>query len=210
MPLIIMHAGKGVCMETTRFVCFDVETPNHYNNRMSAIGITVIEKGKIVSEYYSLVNPEQSFDYFNIQLTGISPRMVRNEKTFPEIWEEIRDTMESGLLTAHNAAFDMGVLGKCLRDYGISWKEEVPYICTCQIGKRHLPDQGHKLDELCSHYSISLDHHHAGSDASACARILVNYMKEGCDPDSSRRTYDLLSCKTKPSRKPSSRKKKSE
>ena len=82
-------------METTRFVCFDVETPNHYNNRMSAIGITVIEKGKIVSEYYSLVNPEQSFDYFNIQLTGISPRMVRNEKTFPEIWEEIRDTMGS-------------------------------------------------------------------------------------------------------------------
>lgn len=197
-------------METTRFVCFDVETPNHYNNRMSAIGITVIEKGKIVSEYYSLVNPEQSFDYFNVRLTGISSSMVRNEKTFPEVWEDICDIMGSGLLTAHNAAFDMGVLGKCLRDYGISWKEEVPYICTCQIGKRHLPDQGHKLDELCSHYNIALDHHHAGSDASACARILVNYMKEGYDPDNNIRTYDLLSCRTKPAKKPSTRKKKSE
>ena len=137
---------------------------------MSAIGITVIENGKIISEYYSLVNPEQRFDYFNVKLTGISSRMVKNEKTFPEIWEEIRETMESGLLTAHNASFDMGVLGKCLRDYGIDWKEEVPYICTCQIGKRHLPDQGHKLDELCSYYNIALNHHHADRKGPALSK----------------------------------------
>lgn len=28
----------------SRFVVFDVETPNRYNNRMSAIGIDVIEE----------------------------------------------------------------------------------------------------------------------------------------------------------------------
>ena len=185
-------------MEISRFVCFDVETPNRFNSRMSAIGITVIENGKIISEYYSLVNPEQRFDYFNVKLTGISSRMVKNEKTFPEIWEEIRETMESGLFTAHNASFDMGVLGKCLRDYGIDWKEEVPYICTCQIGKRHLPDQGHKLDELCSYYNIALNHHHADSDASACARILQHYLTEGCDIEDNLRSYDLVACRTKP------------
>lgn len=185
-------------MEISRFVCFDVETPNRFNSRMSAIGISVIENGKIISEYFSLVNPEQRFDYFNVKLTGISSRMVKNEKTFPEIWEEIRETMESGLLTAHNASFDMGVLGKCLRDYGIDWKEEVPYICTCQIGKHHLPDQGHKLDELCSYYNIALNHHHADSDASACARILQHYLTEGCDIEDSLRSYDLVACRTKP------------
>ena len=30
-----------------RFIVFDVETPNRKNNRMSAIGITVVEEGKI-------------------------------------------------------------------------------------------------------------------------------------------------------------------
>ena len=48
----------------SRFIVFDVETPNRYNNRMSAIGIAVIEDGVIVNEYYSLVDPEQPFDYF--------------------------------------------------------------------------------------------------------------------------------------------------
>lgn len=35
-----------------RFIVFDVETPNRMSNRMSAIGITVIEDRKITDEFY--------------------------------------------------------------------------------------------------------------------------------------------------------------
>lgn len=60
-----------------RFIVFDVETPNRKNNRISAIGITVVEEGKISKEFYSLVNPEADFDYFNVKLTGISKASVK-------------------------------------------------------------------------------------------------------------------------------------
>ena len=40
-----------------RYIAFDVETPNHFNNRMSAIGISVIEDGKNIS--YSARTYEQ-------------------------------------------------------------------------------------------------------------------------------------------------------
>ncbi len=100
-----------------RFIVFDVETPNHYNNRMSAIGITVIEDGVITDEYYSLVNPETHFDDFNVRLTGISEETVWDAPAFPELWEEIEPIMSSGLLVAHNAVFDIGVLKKCLEHY---------------------------------------------------------------------------------------------
>ena len=46
-----------------RYIAFDVETPNRFNNRMSAIGITVIENGVITKKLYSLIDPETSFDY---------------------------------------------------------------------------------------------------------------------------------------------------
>lgn len=48
-----------------RYIAFDVETPNSFNDRMSAIGITVIEDNNIVDTFYSLVNPEAKFDDFN-------------------------------------------------------------------------------------------------------------------------------------------------
>jgi DNA polymerase-3 subunit epsilon len=40
------------------YIVFDVETPNRYNNRMSAIGICVVDGTQIVKEYFSLVTPE--------------------------------------------------------------------------------------------------------------------------------------------------------
>ena len=109
-----------------RFVAFDVETPNARNDRMSAIGITVVEDGEITEEFYSLVNPETRFDPFNIQLTGISPEAVENEPTFPELWETIEPIFSRGVLVAHNATFDLGVLAKCLRAYHIPWQTDAP------------------------------------------------------------------------------------
>ena len=109
----------------SRFVAFDVETPNRMSNRMSAIGITVIENREITDKFYSLVNPEAHFDYFNVQLTGINEETVRSAPVFPDIWAQIEPMMSSGLLVAHNAVFDMSVLKKCLNDYKIEWK---PYV----------------------------------------------------------------------------------
>ena len=37
----------------SRFIVFDVETPNYQNNRMSAIGITIIENGKLSAKHIS-------------------------------------------------------------------------------------------------------------------------------------------------------------
>ena len=162
-----------------RYVVFDVETPNRYNDRMSAIGIAVVEAGRIVDEYFSYVNPEARFDAFNTALTGISAATVKGAPTFPELWAHIAPLMESGILAAHNATFDLTVLKKCLKAYGIAWKPQVPYCCTVQIGRRVLPGISHKLNDLCSHYGIGLDHHQADSDSRAAAEILIRYMKSG-------------------------------
>ena len=165
----------------SRFTVFDVETPNRMSDRMSAIGITVIEDGMITDEFYSLVNPETHFDYFNTQLTGISEEMVWDAPTFPEVWPQIESLMSDGLLVAHNAVFDMNVLKRCLRDYEIEWKPYVRYVCTVQMGRRLLPGMSHKLNVLCDHYGICLDHHKADSDSHACAEILLRYLEDGAD-----------------------------
>ena len=162
-----------------RFVCFDVETPNARNDRMSAIGITVVEDGVITEEFFSYVNPEEPFDSFNTELTGISADTVASAPTFGQLWPRIRPILSGGILAAHNAPFDLGVLKKCLNDYGILWKAQVPYVCTVRIGRKVLPGISHRLNEMCSYYRIGLDHHKADSDSRACAEILIRYLRSG-------------------------------
>ena len=124
-------------------------------------------------------NLKKSFDWFNTKLTGIDARTVAGAPTFPELWKKIEPILSSGVLVAHNASFDMGVLKKCLKDYNIQWKSAVPYCCTVQIGRRVLPEISHKLNNVCDHYGICLDHHRADSDSTAAAKILLRYMEKG-------------------------------
>lgn len=161
------------------YVAFDVETPNSRNDRMSAIGVVVVENGEQTLNFYSLVNPEEPFDAFNIQLTGITPRMIRNQPTFPVLWELLRPLLDRGILCAHNAVFDLGVLGKCLRDYGIDWKPAAEYVCTCQMGRKLLPQaENHRLNTLAELLDLPLQHHNALSDTKACAGLLQYYLSQ--------------------------------
>ena len=43
------------------YVAFDVETPNCRNDRMSAIGVVIIENREQTTNFYSLVNPEEPY-----------------------------------------------------------------------------------------------------------------------------------------------------
>ena len=156
---------------------------------MSAIGVSVVEDGKIVKEMFSFVNPEEPFDDFNTQLTGIDAHTVADAPTFPELWPRIRELFGSGILVAHNAPFDMGVLKKCLQDYGIQWKDQAQYCCTVQIGRQVLPGMKHSLDSMCGYYGLALDHHKADSDSHAAAEILLRYMEEGVDLRKWTRTF---------------------
>ncbi len=178
-------------MNDDTYVVFDVETPNSRNNRMSAIGLVLVENGQQTTSFYTLVNPETGFDAFNIQLTGITPRMVRNQPNFPLVWELLRPLMEKGILCAHNAPFDLSVLGCCLRDYDIEWEPCRSYVCTCQIGRRLLPQaKDHKLNTLAEMMNLPLQHHNALSDTRACAGLL-QYYRNMADLSQFRRIFDF-------------------
>ena len=185
-----------------RYIVFDVETPNSLSDRMSAIGIDVVENGRIIDSMYTLVDPQTHFDPFNITLTGITPESVKGKPDFPTLWKYIEPVMGSGVLIAHNAPFDVGVLCKCLKAYNIDWKRQVDYACTVRMSKAGLPLlPSHRLNNICDCLGFSLDHHNAGSDSRACANILIYLMERGLDVREYLRTYDLALGKTLPQKK---------
>ena len=183
-----------------RYVAFDVETPNHENNRICAVGVTVVDDGEITEHFSTLVNPQTYFDPFNMQLCGIRPQDTADAPKFPALWEKIGPLFCGGgaVLAAHNAPFDLSVLSKCIGAYRVDAPRILPYVCTCRLARKVFPSfPNHKLDTVCRMLSIDLNHHKAGSDSYACAEILCALMKRGISPEENRREYDLFNIKTR-------------
>lgn len=181
-----------------RYIVFDTETPNARNDRMSQIGVCIVENGAVTRSFGSLVNPECGFDAFNISLTGISPAAVRGKPCFAALWEDgLGEMLSGGVLAAHNAPFDMAVLAKCLAHYGIAWRPRAEYIDTVRLARAVFPElPNHRLDTVAGYLGIELNHHDAASDAMACARILIESERRGAALDSFVRGYDLAARRT--------------
>lgn len=165
----------------TKYIIIDIETPDKANTRISSICIHTLTINTIELSYSSLVNPEIPFDEFNVNLTGITTEMVASAPTFPQVWEEIRPVLDSGIIVGHFAEFDLSVIWSCLKAYGLSWKPSVQYLCTVKIGREVLPSIRHNLNVMCEYYGIELEHHKAESDSRACGEILLRYIDAGVD-----------------------------
>lgn len=65
-----------------RYVVFDTETPNTFNNRMCQIGVTVVEDGEITGGFTLPHRPECDYSWFNIQIHGITPEATNASPCF--------------------------------------------------------------------------------------------------------------------------------
>lgn len=201
--LLEMQAGKSTMTKTEQimtqsslfgadghYFVFDVETPNGKNDRICAIGIALVDHGSITECKEYFVNPETSFYYKNIQLTGITEATVKDAPTFPVVWEEIEKLAAGRTFVAHNAQFDLSVLEKTASAYHIELPP-VEYLCTLELARILMPSLPHGLKDLCYHYGIPLNHHQAASDAAACAKILLQFALNNADLSSYVKSYQF-------------------
>lgn len=158
------------------YIVLDLETPNHYNNSISSIGIIIVEEGEIVDKIYSLINPESHFESFNIALTGIHPEDVVNSPTFLEYWSEIENLLCSNIIVGQNITFDLGVISKSLINYRIPLPS-FKYYCTLNSCKRNLNLPNNSLSYIV-HNVLNKDYdaHNAMADA-LMTNELYNYLE---------------------------------
>lgn len=159
----------GLC-----FVAIDFETAAGPRDTACSVSLVRVRNGQIVDRYSTLINPECDFSPFNIHIHHITPDMVRNAPTFPDIAQAIKDFIGDDVLIAHNAPFDADVLCKMFIRYNLPM-HEYEYLCTIQASKAALPDlEDYKLNTICDTLHIPLEHHHdAICDTCACANVLI-------------------------------------
>ena len=158
---------------TGPFVAIDFETADDGRDSACAVGLVRVEGGEVVGRATALIRPPRPVMKFQ-RIHGISWEMVAGERPFADVWSSLASLLDgAAFLAAHNAQFDRGVLSACCAAAGLA-PPSLPWVCTLELARRSWPRAGNRLPDVCGRLGVNLgQHHEAGSDAEACARVLL-------------------------------------
>jgi len=161
----------------TDFVVVDVETtgPKTPGCRITEIGAYRVSRGRIVAEFQTLVNPKTNIPPFITHLTGITDAMVKNAPLFRDIATDWLRFVDTAVLVAHNAPFDIRFIDHELARVFPGRRMANPHLCTVSLSRRIVPDiANHRLHTLAEHFSIQIrNRHRAAGDALATAEVFL-------------------------------------
>ena len=154
------------------FVAIDFETANQGKASGCAVGLAKVGEGEIEVVRAFLIRPPTSrFEFTHVH--GLRWEDVRDEPTFGELWPTLLPWFdEAEFIAAHNARFDRSVFLGCCAAYGIR-VPRLPFKCTVELARRQWGIYPTRLPNVCRRLGIALRHHDPGSDAEACARIVL-------------------------------------
>lgn len=168
-----------------RFIAVDVETANADMASICSIGAAVFENGRPLSEWYSLIDPEDYFDPRNVRIHRIEEHMVTGSPTFREVADRLNELFADTVVVTHTH-FDRVALHQAGKRYGLG-----PFGCnwldSAGMARRAWADCAHRgygLANLCKRIGYEFQHHHALEDAKAAGHVLLAAMGEtGLDLD---------------------------
>ncbi|SDU05726.1 DNA polymerase-3 subunit epsilon [Pseudomonas pohangensis] len=119
------------------------------NCRATEIAAVIVQDGRIVARYQSLMNSGAWVPPFIENLTGISNAMLRSAPSSTQVMGEVADFVGSLPLVAHNAAFDQKFWDSELALIQRARRQN--FACSMLLARRLLPQApNHKLGTLNS------------------------------------------------------------
>jgi len=163
-------------------VFVDLETTggNAACHRITEIGIVRVERGVVVEEWSTLVNPECLIPEDIESFTGITNEMVAAAPRFAEIAPLVREKLGTPLahaapvFAAHNARFDYAFLRAEFRRVQIPFSARV--LCTVKLSRRLFPEHPkHGLDAVMERHGLTCSARHR---ALGDARVICAFWQK--------------------------------
>ena len=153
----------------------------------------MVRNGQVVDSFYSLIQPEPNYySYWCQHVHGITQEETDAAPVFSKVWqqleeritevffcnqqlEDVRCQIASLPFVAHNARFDEGCLKAAFRVYQMDYPD-YRFYDTLTASRRQFGQSlpNHQLHTVAAACGYDLEnHHHALSDAEACAAIAL-------------------------------------
>ncbi len=147
--------------------------------RPTEVGVCLLEGGRIVDRYQSLMNPGVPIPYDIQGLTGITDAMVAAAPTVSTVMKEAASFVGDRPLLAHNAAFDRKFWEVELNR--IEQKPRIDMACSLLLSRRLFPTlPNHRLATLVKALQLPMEgtFHRALADAECTAHLLIHIQEE--------------------------------
>lgn len=170
------HPALWQPLGDAEYVVVDLETTGGgpLDSGITEIGAVRVRSGRLVDRFSTLVNPRRRIQPFVVTLTGITDAMVREAPPIEVVLPEFLEFAGDAVLVAHNAAFDLGHLGRALG--AIDGRTITnPVLCTLRLARRLLPHlKRRNLDAVAADLGIECARRHrALDDAEITAEVLT-------------------------------------
>ena len=156
--------------DTLAFVDLETTGGNAAYDRITEIGIVLMQGGVLLEEWSSLVNPECAISPYIEAFTGISSEMVADAPRFAELAAAVFEKLRGAVFIAHNARFDHAFLRSEFRKAGVAYAPQA--LCTVKLSRRLFPQHArHNLDAVMERHGLSCSARHR---ALGDARVLYD------------------------------------
>lgn len=159
------------------FTAIDFETANASPASPCAVGLVKVRGGAIIDQLGLKFRPPPPHDWFaagNVRVHGIQSADLELAPTWDEVVADILLFIETDVLVAHNAEFDINVLqASCsVANFDLP---NLSYACSLQLARKTYNLDSYGLSSVA--YAVGHEefkHHDALADAEACARIVIH------------------------------------
>ncbi len=161
----------------TRIAVVDFETTGispAMGDRATEVAIVMMEGGRVVDRFQSLMNAGVRIPAFITQLTGITNAMVAAAPPAAQVMAEAGRFVGKVPMVAHNASFDRKFWVEELARAGLDAPQ--PFACTVLLSRRLYPQApSHRLGALADYHRLPRtgQAHRALADAEMAAALLA-------------------------------------
>ena len=148
-------------------------------DRATEVAIVLLENGRVVDRFQSLMNAGVRIPAFITQLTGITNDMIVGAPEAAQVMLEASRFVGHAPLVAHNAAFDRKFWQAELAGAGLSAPQ--PFICTLLLSRRLYPQApNHQLGSLVDYHRLPRtgQAHRALADAQMAAELFSQIQRD--------------------------------
>lgn len=142
--------------------------------RATEVAVVLLEDGRIVDRFQSLMNAGVHIPSYIVQLTGISNEMLAQAPPAAQVMREAAHFVGDLPMVAHNAGFDRQFWRAELARIGEQADHD--FACTVLLSRRLYPDApNHKLGTLAQWFDLPTSGraHRALADAEVTAHLLA-------------------------------------